>query len=72
MVGHGRQEARDNEAKKSDGDLRDEFRAACRAQDIPAAQVIRTFMREYVAKYAEGQIAKKKHKAGAKSGNAEE
>ena len=29
-------------------DLRDRFLAACRAQDIPAAQVLRRFMREYV------------------------
>ena len=30
--------------------LRDEFLDACRAEDKPAAQVIREFMREYVAK----------------------
>jgi len=30
--------------------LRDEFLEACRAEDKPAAQVIREFMREYVAK----------------------
>ena len=30
--------------------LRDEFLEACRAADKPAAQVIREFMREYVAK----------------------
>ena len=30
--------------------LRDEFLDACRTQDKPAAQVIREFMREYVAK----------------------
>lgn len=29
--------------------LRDEFLEACRAQDKPAAQVIREFMREYLA-----------------------
>lgn len=29
--------------------LRDEFLEACRAQDRPAAQVLREFMREYVA-----------------------
>lgn len=28
--------------------LRDEFLEACRAQDRPAAQVLREFMREYV------------------------
>ena len=29
-------------------DLRDEFQDICRAQDRPAAQVIREFMRDYV------------------------
>lgn len=29
-------------------DLRDRFLEVCRAQDKPAAQVIREFMREYV------------------------
>ena len=31
--------------------LRDKFLEACRAEDKPAAQVIREFMREYVAKH---------------------
>jgi hypothetical protein len=31
-------------------DLRDQFLEACRAQDKPAAQVIREFMREYIAR----------------------
>lgn len=31
-----------------DRELRDAFVAACRAQDKPAAQVLREFMREYV------------------------
>ena len=30
-------------------ELRDRFLKACRAQDNPAAQVIREFMREFVA-----------------------
>jgi hypothetical protein len=30
-------------------DLRDEFLEVCRAQDKPAAQVIREFMRRYIA-----------------------
>ena len=30
--------------------LRDEFLKACRAEDKPAAQVIREFMRKYVEK----------------------
>lgn len=30
-------------------ELRDKFVEACRRQDVPAAQVLREFMREYVA-----------------------
>lgn len=33
-----------------DRELRDEFVAACKIQDRPAAQVLREFMREYVRK----------------------
>lgn len=32
-------------------ELRDDFLAACRAQDKPAAQVLREFMRGYVAEH---------------------
>ncbi|AHE97221.1 hypothetical protein THITH_01865 [Thioalkalivibrio paradoxus ARh 1] len=32
-------------------DLRDEFLEACRLQDRPAAQVLREFMRTYVAEH---------------------
>lgn len=32
-------------------DLRDEFLEACRLQDRPAAQVLREFMRRYVAEH---------------------
>ena len=32
-------------------DLRDRFIAACRAEDKPAAQVVREFIREYVARH---------------------
>ncbi len=32
-------------------ELRDAFLAACRAQDKPAAQVLREFMREYVVEH---------------------
>ena len=32
-------------------DLRSKFLEVCRAQDQPAAQVIREFMREYVDRY---------------------
>jgi hypothetical protein len=31
--------------------LRDRFRKACQAEDRPAAQVLRAFMRDYVAAY---------------------
>ncbi len=30
-------------------ELRDQFLEACRAQDKPAAQVLREFMRQYIA-----------------------
>ncbi len=33
--------------------LRDEFLEVCHAQDRPAAQVIREFMRDYVARNAD-------------------
>ena len=32
-------------------DLREKFLAVCRAQDKPAAQVLREFMREYVIEH---------------------
>ena len=35
-------------------DLREQFLEACRAQDKPAAQVLREFMREYVSSRSEG------------------
>ena len=31
-------------------ELRDKFMEACRDKDVPAAQVLREFMRDYVAK----------------------
>jgi hypothetical protein len=34
-------------------ELRQEFLRACRANDIPAAQVLRAFMREYIASQVE-------------------
>lgn len=34
-----------------DRDLREQFVRACKADDKPASQVIREFMREYVAKH---------------------
>lgn len=33
-------------------ELRDEFQQICRAQDRPAAQVLREFMREYVRSHS--------------------
>ncbi len=36
-------------------DLRDRFLEVCRAQDRPAAQVIREFMREYVERQEDSQ-----------------
>ena len=33
--------------------LRDEFLETCRRQDKPAAQVLREFMREYVAEHGD-------------------
>lgn len=32
-------------------DLRDRFLRACQAEDKPAAQVLREFMREYIAEH---------------------
>lgn len=32
-------------------ELREQFLAACRAQDKPAAQVLREFMRDYVRRH---------------------
>lgn len=36
-------------------ELREAFIAACRGQDMPAAQVLRGFMREYVRKCQRAQ-----------------
>lgn len=36
-------------------ELREQFLAVCREQDKPAAQVLREFMREYVALHEPGQ-----------------
>jgi hypothetical protein len=36
-------------------DLREQFLEACRAQDKPAAQVLREFMREYVFSRSAGR-----------------
>lgn len=36
-------------------ELRESFTEACKAEDKPAAQVIREFMREYVSRHREQQ-----------------
>jgi hypothetical protein len=43
-------------------DLRDKFLQTCRAQDKPAAQVIREFMREYVERQGKTQDSPAKNK----------
>jgi hypothetical protein len=40
-------------------DLREQFLEVCRAQDKPAAQVLREFMREYVARYGASETGVK-------------
>lgn len=37
-------------------ELRDKFVEACRKQDIPAAQVLREFMRGFVAEHTEAEV----------------
>lgn len=37
-------------------ELREAFVTACRTQDLPAAQVLRSFMREYVRKCERTQL----------------
>lgn len=39
-------------------DLREAFVEACQAQDKPAAQVLREFMRDYIRQHATGVRAK--------------
>jgi hypothetical protein len=50
-------------------DLRDRFVEVCRAQDKPAAQVIREFMREYVGRY-EDAPSPEGHKSSRQAGPA--
>jgi hypothetical protein len=45
-------------------DLRDRFLEACRAQDKPAAQVIREFMRAYIDRHEARGRPSTEHKAG--------
>lgn len=54
-------------------ELREQFVEVCRAQDKPAAQVIREFMREYVQNHtadAEQDEASAEEEAGLKKRNA--
>lgn len=45
-----------------DRDLREQFVAACKADDKPASQVIREFMREYVMQHEARNSAIKSEK----------
>ena len=45
-------------------DLREQFVEVCRAQDKPAAQVLREFMREYVAEHKPEDAAQTAREAG--------
>lgn len=47
-------------------DLRDKFIEACRRQDVPAAQVLREFMRGFVAEHAEAEAVRSKPKRAGK------
>jgi len=44
-------------------DLREQFQEICRQQDRPAAQVIREFMRAYIAEHGTDVLGKS-HKRG--------
>lgn len=45
-------------------ELRDEFLEACRRHDIPAAQLLRQYMREFVAEHSAG-VAESRRKTSA-------
>jgi len=47
-------------------DLREAFLEVCRAQDKPAAQVLREFMREYVAEHNSVEAVQGPEKEGPK------
>ena len=47
-------------------DLREQFLEVCRAQDKPAAQVLREFMREYVQEHNCSGQAREPEKEGPK------
>jgi hypothetical protein len=50
--------------------LHDRFLEICRRQDTPAAQVLRQFMREYVAQHADGTDRSRGKKTRVESGGA--
>jgi len=50
--------------------LREEFLNVCRAQDRPAAQVIREFMREYIARHKSGVAEQAQGAPAPRSGKA--
>lgn len=50
--------------------LREEFLDVCRAQDKPAAQVIREFMRDYIARYKADDAAEGRTGRVARTGRA--
>ena len=57
-----------------DNKLRQEFIEACRAQDRPAAQVLREYMRDFVAKYYSGKqelLFAENHNEGEQDNHAE-
>jgi hypothetical protein len=47
-------------------ELREQFVAACQAQDKPAAQVLREFMRQYVKKHGDSDSETREPKRGVK------
>jgi predicted transcriptional regulator len=49
-------------------DLRERFLSVCRAQDKPAAQVIREFMRDYVERHGVSGDIQGERKAKARRG----
>lgn len=55
-----------------DRDLRDRFQEICRAQDRPAAQVLREFMRRYIAEHEGANDAVRQSEPAAKSAASEE
>ena len=48
-------------------ELREQFLEACRAEDKPAAQVIREFMRDYVRRSRPDQVQEKRSRRKAEA-----